>query len=176
MFDKLVDWIISIWDKLIPYVIVNQMDNAVRLRFGKFKEILSPGIHFKLSFFDEIIHQTTVWTTHSMPAQSLTTADGKDIVAKGIIKYRITDIKTFALEVWDAIDAISDMTQGIIFDVVKTKTWDELQHDELKSIISTKARREAKRWGIEIDTVTLSDLAKIRSIRIINDNSAFGIT
>jgi len=174
MFDKLVDWLISIWSQLMPYVIVNQMDNGVRLRYGKYKEVLLPGIHFKLPFFDEIMHQGIIWTTHSMPSQSLTTKDGKDLVIKGIIKYRIVDIKTFALEVWDAIDAISDMTQGIIFDIIKNRTWDELQHDDLKNQITKKARWEAKRWGIEIETVTLSDLAKIRSIRLLNDNGSIG--
>ena len=94
--------------------------------------------------------------------------------SQGIIKYRIVDIKTFALEVWDAIDAISDMTQGIIFDIIKNRTWDELQHDDLKNQITKKARWEAKRWGIEIETVTLSDLAKIRSIRLLNDNGSIG--
>jgi regulator of protease activity HflC (stomatin/prohibitin superfamily) len=174
MFDKLIDWLIQIWESLVPYQIIEQQYKGIRLRFGKFKDILDAGIHFKIPFFDTITPQHIVWTTHSMPSQSLTTKDGKDIVIKGIIKYRITDIQIFSLEVWDAIDAISDMTQGIIFDVVKTKTWEELQHDELKSIISIKARREAKRWGIEIDTVTLSDLAKIRSIRLMNDAGSIG--
>lgn len=169
MFDKLVDLIISFWDKLVPYVIINQTEEAVRLRFGKFKESLAPGIHPKLSFFDEIIQHIVVWTTISPPSQSLTTKDGKDIVIKFIIKYRISDIQTFALSVWDAIDAISDMTQGIVFDIVKEKTWEELQTADLKPLITRKARSEAKRWGIEIETVTLSDLAKIRSIKLISD-------
>lgn len=169
MFDKLIEWIISIWDQLLPYVIINQQDNGTRLRFGRFKEILQPGIHWKLPFFDHIAEQTIVWTTHSLPAQSLTTKDGKDIVIKGVIKYRVVDMKTFSLEVWDAIDAISDMTQGIIFDIVKERTWDELQHDNLKTKITRLAKNEAKRWGIEIETVTLSDLAKIRSIRLLGD-------
>ena len=128
-----------------------------------------PKLHWKLPIFDTIIEHGSVWTTHSMPAQSLTTKDGKDIVVKGIIKYRVVDMKVFALEVWDAVDAISDMAQGIIFDIVKDKTWDELQHEDLKRDISRKARAEAKRWGIEIETVTLSDLAKIKSIRLLND-------
>jgi hypothetical protein len=83
-------------------------------------------------------------------------------------------MKVFALEVWDAVDAISDMAQGIIFDIVKDKTWDELQHEDLKRDISRKARAEAKRWGIEIETVTLSDLAKIKSIRLLNDSGSLG--
>ena len=136
MLDRLVEWIIAVWDTIIPYKIINQFDRGVRLRFGKFKEVLEPDFHWKLPIFDTIIEHGSVWTTHSMPAQSLTTKDGKDIVVKGIIKYRVVDMKVFALEVWDAIDAISDMTQGIIFDIVKDKTWDDLQHEDLKKEIA----------------------------------------
>lgn len=153
---------------------VNQTDEAVRLRFGKFKEVLKPGFHWKISFADEILAHSVLWTTYSVPAQSLTTKDGKDVVVKLIIKYRIVDIQTFLLEVWDAIDAISDMTQGISFDIVKERTWDELHTLDLKPLVTRKARLEAKRWGIEIETVTLSDLAKIRSIRLLNDNGSVG--
>ena len=98
----------------------------------------------------------------------------KTLFFKLIIKYRIVDIQTFLLEVWDAIDAISDMTQGISFDIVKERTWDELHTLDLKPLVTRKARLEAKRWGIEIETVTLSDLAKIRSIRLLNDNGSVG--
>lgn len=174
MFDKLFEILLSLWQELVPYVIVNQTDKAVRLRLGKFKEVLVPDWYFKISFVDEILSHSVLWTTYSVPAQSLTTKDGKDVVVKSVIKYRVVDIQIFLLEVWDAIDAISDMTQGIIFDIVKDKTWDELQTLDLKPLITRKARLEAKRWGIEIETVTLSDLAKIRSIRLLNDSGSIG--
>jgi len=174
MFEKLIDFLLQFIEQLFPFVIVKQTTKGVRLRFGKFLDILDPGFHWKISFFDEVLPQTVVWTTFSMPSQSLTSKDGKDVVVKGVIKYRVVDIQIFALEVWDAIDAISDMTQGIIFDIVKDKTWEELQTIDLKPLITRKARLEAKRWGIEIETVTLSDLAKIRSIRLLNDNGSIG--
>ena len=110
----------------------------------------------------------------SLSSQSLTTKDKKCVVVKGIIKYRIADVEVFLLEVWDAIDALSDMTQGIIFDIVKERTLDELQVSDLKPLISRKVRAEAKRWGIEVETVTLSDFAEITSIRLLNDTGSIG--
>lgn len=174
MFDRLIDFLLQFIDQLLPITPVNQTDKGVRLRFGKFKEVLEPGWHYKHPFIDEVVKHTILWTTMSLTSQSLTTKDGKDIVVKGVIKYRIADIQIFLLEVWDAIDAISDMTQGIIFDIVKEKTWDELQTLDLKPLITRKVRNEAKRWGIEVETVTLSDLAKIKSIRLLNDLGSIG--
>jgi len=174
MFDRLIDFILQFFDQLVPFKVVNQTDKAVRLRFGKFKETLSEGFHWKIPFVDEIISHSVLWTTISLTSQSLTTKDQKDVVVKVVIKYRIVNIETFLLEVWDAIDAISDMTQGIVFDIIKEKTWDELQTTDLKPLITRKAKSEAKRWGIEVETVTLSDLARIKSIRLLNDSGSVG--
>jgi len=174
MFDRLLDVILSFLDQILPVAVVNQTDKGVRLRFGKFKEVLNPGWHFKISFVDEVLKHTVLWTTISLTSQSLTTKDKKGVVVKAVIKYRISDIETFLLEVWDAIDALSDMTQGIIFDIVKEKTLEELQNSDLKPLISRKVRSEAKRWGIEVDTVTLSDFAEITSIRLLSDSGSIG--
>jgi regulator of protease activity HflC (stomatin/prohibitin superfamily) len=172
MIDKLLDFLIAFLDQILPFKVVNQTDKGVLLRFGKFIKVLEPGIHPKIPFADEIILHSVLWTTQSLPAQSLTTKDGKDVVVKAVIKYKVVNVETFLLEVWDAIDAISDMTQGIIFDTIKEKTWEELQITDLKKEITIKARSEAKRWGIEVETVTLSDLAKLTSIRVLNDGGS----
>jgi regulator of protease activity HflC (stomatin/prohibitin superfamily) len=172
MIDKLLDFLIAFLDQILPFKVVNQTDKGVLLRLGKFVKVLEPGIHPKIPFADEITPHSVLWTTQSLPAQSLTTKDGKDVVVKAVIKYKVVNVETFLLEVWDAIDAISDMTQGIIFDTIKEKTWEELQTTDLKKEITRKARNEAKRWGIEVETVTLSDLAKLTSIRLLNDGGS----
>lgn len=172
MFDKLIDVILSIWQHLIPYVVINQQDVAIRLRYGKYKEVLNAGIHFKLPVFDEVQVHKAVWTTSSMYAQSLTTKDGMDVVIKAIIKHRIKDVTLFALEAYDSDDAILDLTQGVIFNVVKEKIWDELHREDISAIITRKTKLEARRWGIEIDSITLSDLARIKTIRLINEQGS----
>jgi regulator of protease activity HflC (stomatin/prohibitin superfamily) len=88
---------------------------------------------------------------------------------KGLIKYKIADIQTFILEVYDAQDAISDMTQYIIKNIIMDKTLDECIDTEIDNILTKKARVEARKWGVEIQQVTLTDIAPMRSYRIIND-------
>jgi regulator of protease activity HflC (stomatin/prohibitin superfamily) len=172
MFDSLIQLFLQFYEKLIPWYVVDEADEAVILRFGKFSKVRGPGTYRKIPFFDNVIVKTTVWTTISLPAQSLTTKDGVNIVIKAAIKYKVRDIKTFVLEVWDAVDALSDMTSGIIFDVVKEYSWEELKVEDLRSLITRKTRHEAKRWGLEVESVTLSDLAQIKSLRLINENVA----
>lgn len=169
MFDKLIELLSEWWLQITPFVIIRDYEEAVLLRFGKFKSVLKPGMHFKLPFFDEVIDQHVVVTTLSLDAQSLYTKDKQNIVVKGVIKYKISDVKIFLLEVFDAQDALSDMSQSIIKNVIMSMTMDECTDSELDNTLTKKVRVEARKWGVEIQQVTLTDLAPIRSFRLIND-------
>jgi regulator of protease activity HflC (stomatin/prohibitin superfamily) len=170
MFDKLIEIISHWWLQIIPFIIIKEYEAAVLLRFGTFKSVLKPGIHFKLPFFDEVIDQHVVVTTLSLSAQSLYTKDKQNIVVKGVVKYRIADVKIFLLEVYDAQDALSDMSQSIIKNVIMSLTMEECTDSELDNTLTKKVRVEAKKWGVDIQQVTLTDLAPIRSFRFINDS------
>ena len=100
----------------------------------------------------------------------MVTKDKQNIVVKGLIKYKIADVKIFLLEVYDAQDALSDMSQSIIKNVIMSMTMDECTDSELDNTLTKKVRVEAKKWGVEVQQVTLTDLAPIRSYRLINDN------
>lgn len=169
MFDKLIEIISNWWLQIIPVIIIRDYEEAVLLRFGKFKSVLKPGMHFKIPMFDEVIDQHVVVTTLSLDAQSLYTKDKQNIVVKAVIKYKISDVKTFLLEVYDAQDALSDMSQSIIKNVIMSMSMDECTDSELDNTLTKKVRVEAKKWGVEVQQVTLTDLAPIRSFRLIND-------
>lgn len=170
MFDKLIEIISHWWLQIVPFIIVRDYEEAVLLRFGRFNKLLKPGIHIKLPFFDEVIEQHIAITTLSLDAQSLYTRDKQNIVVKAVVKYKIADVKTFLLEVYDAQDAIADMSQSIIKNVIMSMTLEECTDTELDNTLSKKVRVEARKWGVEVQQVTLTDLAPIRSFRLINDN------
>lgn len=169
MFDRLIDLIVNWFEQLLPFFIVRDFEEAVVLRFGKFHRVAKPGFHWRIPFVDVPMEQHVVVSTISLAPQSLYTKDRQNLVVKGVIKYRISDIQTFVLEVYDAQDAISDMTQSIIKNIIMDKTLEECIDPEIDNTLTKKARVEAKKWGVEIQQVTLTDLAPIRSFRIIND-------
>lgn len=171
MLDKLIDFILSIFDQINPFFIVSEYQQAVVLRNGKFLKLLKRGLHLKAPFIDEIIKQHTITTTLTLPAQSLVTKDGFDVVVKCIVKYKIIDIKIFCLEVFDNVDAISDISQGIIKTQIMGNTWDFCRDNELDNLLSKKVRHEVKKYGVEVEQVTLTDIAKIKTIKLINETT-----
>lgn len=169
MFDKLIDLLAQWWNFLMPAVIIPDYEEAVLLRAGKFKKVLKPGFHVKLPIIDEVVSHHVVVTTLSLSAQSLYTKDKQNVVVKGVVKYKISDVKVFLLEVFDAQDALADMTQSIIKNIIISLPLEACIDPEIDNTLTKKVRVEAKKWGVDIQQVTLTDIAPIRSFRIIND-------
>ena len=168
MLDKLIDIVLQFISDIVPFVVIDHYDRGVRLRFGIPKTELEPGFHWKIPFADQILTQMVKAKTINLSEQTITTKDGKSIVVKGVIKYEVSDVSTLLLEVNDATDALADMVQGIIRDKIISKNWEECNDSSLVGEISRAAKSEAKRWGLSILQITLTDLALMRSIRILN--------
>lgn len=169
MLDKLIDVILEFLDKILPVYIVKQYAKAAHFRFGKFLKVAESGLHWKVPFADDIDQYITATTTLTLPVQSVTTLDGIGVVVKGHIKYSITDISIYGVEVTDAIDALSDVTCGIIHENVKKMKWEDLRSSDLSSQISKEVKYESKKWGITTYKVTITDLAQMKSIRLFNE-------
>jgi regulator of protease activity HflC (stomatin/prohibitin superfamily) len=169
MFDKLVDLLVRFSMDILPFVIVEQWNGAVQLRCGKFIKVLSPGIHFKIPFFDSIIECPVITQSVNLPSQTLTTLDDESIVLKSIIRYKVSNIQTYLLGVMHANDVLIDTTQGMIRDVVELTTWDDLV--DVNETITNKVKEYVVRWGIEVEAVTITDLGIVKSFRIFGDEA-----
>lgn len=167
MFDKLIEVALEFLDDLMPFAIIMHYNRGVRLRYGKkASDTLEPGLYFKWPFIDTILTVQVKATTIGLFEQSITTKDDKSIVVKAIVKYEVDNAAKLLLEVNDAIDAIADMTQGIIRKEIVITNWADCNSKDLESRIKNKAKTEAKKWGISISEVTLTDLGLMRSIRL----------
>jgi len=167
MFDKLVALIERFGYQLMPWVIIEEWNEGVQLRYGKFIKVLYPGMHFKIPFFDSVIECPVITQSVNLPSQTLTTLDEQGIVLKSIIRYRVSNIQTYLLSVMHANDVLIDTTQGIIRDVVERTKWDDLV--DVNSQITNEVKEYVVRWGIEVEAVTITDLGIVKSFRIFGD-------
>lgn len=167
MFDKLVALIERFGYQLMPWVIIEEWNQAVHLRFGKYINTLHSGIYFKIPFFDSIMETPVITQSVNLPSQTLTTLDEQSIVLKSIIRYRVSDVRTYLLGVMHANDVLIDTTQGMIRDVVELTTWDDLV--DVNETITNKVKEYVTKWGIEVEVVTITDLGLVKSFRIFGD-------
>jgi regulator of protease activity HflC (stomatin/prohibitin superfamily) len=169
MLDRLVDLLVRFGMDMLPFVIIEQWNSAVQLRYGKFIKVLYPGIHFKIPFFDSVMECPVITQSVNLPSQTLTTLDEQSIVLKSIIRYKVNNIQTFLLKVMHANDVLIDTTQGMIRDVVELTKWEDLTN--VNETITNKVKDYVVRWGIEIEAVTITDLGIVKSFRIFGDEA-----
>lgn len=169
MLEKLVDIILEFAQELAPWTVVNTFSGGIILRWGKYHKTLEAGFYWKIPFVDRVHEDIVMTTTMELPPQTLTTKDQKQVVVKTIVKYDITDIKQFMLSVYDAKDAISDISQGIIKKTIAALEWEQCNDNELDNTITKKIRVELRKWGINTQQVTFTNIGIIRSIRLFND-------
>jgi len=170
MFDKLIDFIISIGKDFLPYIIVEQWNEAIMLRCGKLQQkVLKPGIHFKIPFLDSVWEATIITQSLEMNPQSITTRNGRNVVVKAIIRFRIEDVKTYLTTISQPHDVLIDTTQGMIREIIEGLTFAEIYG--MDSLLTKKVGAFLRKWGIKVERVTLTDLASINSLRIIQNKN-----
>ena len=174
MLDKLIEFLLNIIEDIMPVFFVKQYNNGILLRMGKFVRVVKPGVVFKIPFLDKIEVVTIVTTTLSVPTQSVITKDKKQLVVKSVVKYKIADVELFMLNVYDSTDAISDITQAIIKEQISLRTFEECTDNDFDNTVTKKLRVEMKKWGIEVDRVTLTDIGQIKSLRLFNEGALIG--
>lgn len=174
----LIEFIASFWSNLLPFHIVNAYEHGVILRFGRYKRDVEPGLVWKIPFFDNVMLCRNTMTTINLNSQALTTKDGHPVTTDAIVKYKIIDAQKFLLEVHEVEDAISDITQAKIKEIITRTNWEELHKDvhsdkeDEKSVdekIKNLAHKEILKFGIKVYYITLTSLVKTRVYRLIQN-------
>jgi regulator of protease activity HflC (stomatin/prohibitin superfamily) len=173
MFDKLIDLVVTFIHDILPFKIVDQWEAGVHLKIGRFYRVVSPGLNWKVPFFDKIWVTPIITQTVNLTPQTLTTLDERSVVLTSIVRYHIVNVHSFLLTVMHANDVLVDTTQGIIRDIVETTNWDDLV--DLTNIVTPEVNNEVAKWGIVVEAVKFPDLGEIKTYRIIGDTNPKGV-
>lgn len=169
MFERVLDFLAASWDVLRPWVVINDFEGAVVLRFGRYFRELTPGLHWKLPVADTTIIASTVITTMALRPQTLTTSDDLTVVISAIVKYRITDVRAYLLDIWDSADVLNDLTLGAIKEMVTSVNYSDLQKHGIEDQVLAAIQNEADEYGVHIYKVTFADFGKVCSLRLITN-------
>jgi regulator of protease activity HflC (stomatin/prohibitin superfamily) len=169
--EKLVDKIFEFLQLFQFWYVVLASERAVHYRLGHVLQEVGPGPHWKRWFNIDIIHKfSTAEDTIKWMAQALTTKDGQTIALSASITWRVVDVVKFDTAVEDGDSALLDISMPAILEVVREMTWAELVENPAQSITdrltaAVRARRPG-RWGIQVTSVSLAELSKVRGLRL----------
>lgn len=164
MISQLVDFLKAVGGAVLPWVVIDQWQRGVVLRFGKYRTTFDPGLHFVIPFVDNAITPSVVTTTTALRPQSVVTADGKVVTVESIIRWSISDARAFVLDIWDGPNVIIDSAQGSIAEILRDV---DSKCIDMERKILEKCRKSLARYGIKVETVTLTTLAPVKVLRLI---------
>lgn len=164
--------------------VVQQEEEAVITRFGKYKNTVQPGLHFKIPYVEEAkIHpvrrqqklefgfgtrDSTNEYQYSDPKEmaherSMVTGDLNAALVEWVIQYRITDLQAFEFNVEDPLPTLRNATESVMREVVGDRTVDEVitvGRQGIESECQEKLSQLVNLYelGITIDQVQLKDV------------------
>lgn len=164
------------WEVLLEFIelfkfwqVIDPYEKGVRIRLGKSNNVvLENGFHWMLPFkLDTIPTLRHVKSVKELGSQTVTTKDDVRIGIQAVVKYEIKDVAKAILEVDDEVEAIAEMTQGIIRTVSTRTNYIDINTETFETEIRDLARKEGDRWGIKVISVTIKSLGKMPTIRLM---------
>jgi len=165
MISQILELIKTLGTSLAFWVVIDPWQAGVILRLGKFNRKLDVGFSWKIPFIETAITQNTATTTTSLSAQSVVAPDGIVYTVEGVVKWSVSDIRPYACDIWDGENVIIDSAKSAMAEVISKHGAKDIGNQ-----VASKARLALKKYGIAVDTVTITTLAPVRCFRLITDN------
>ena len=113
-------------------VVVSQTQKAVQLEFGAVKAELSPGLHFKKPFINEVIKFDGRILTLDAPEERFLTLEKKALMVDSFAKFRVNDAKLF----YTATSGDLDRARNLLGQRVNNGLRNEISKRSLHEVVS----------------------------------------
>ena len=169
------NFVTASWDILWEFLgwfqictFVDEWEEGVLLRRGKFKRCFGPGITWHLPFEIDELHVMNVKPdAMELDEQVLTTEDDCKIVLKVVLMWSIFDIRACTIDVEDAADTLSQIAVGYVHDRVEVTDFNEIRTKAFRSALKRDIQKQARKFGITVSQVKIQDFAETRVYRLI---------
>ena len=173
---KLVDLFVQLFKLATPWTVVNSYQRGVVLRLGggplnspkehPYARVIGPtdgfkgtGLHFMIPFLEVVTSVNVVPAMSAYPNQVFASANGTTYLTLVHLLWRVDDIVTFILDVEDAGDVLGDAAAGITRRLIAGMDDAALTGTDLEAKLTASVRARAKRFGVYVEMVYISELA-----------------
>lgn len=171
VFSVLGDFVRYLGDWLPRPRIVRATEGGVQFWFGSRVRVVKPGWRIDWPALADFEVVPVVRQVIQLEPQTLLTRDGKPVIAGAVVVYSIADVRKYLVENYDADDSLAEVAAHAVRDAVVSKTAEEIQvTDGRRSIdkaLTAGARRALAEFGVEVETVRLTDLAPARVLSLV---------
>ena len=140
---------------------VNQYQRGVKLMFGRFHKLVQPGWRIVIPVIQSMSKVDIRIKAVEVPYQDAITKDNVSCKINAVIYYRVVDAGKAVLEVENFWNAVSQLAQTTMRNVVGELSLDELLSDRDQASVRIRelVASHTASWGIEVQSVELKDIS-----------------
>ncbi|RTL04091.1 MAG: SPFH domain-containing protein [Acidimicrobiia bacterium] len=167
----LVGWLGENIAALVPFRIVRSYQRGVRFWLGAEGREVEPGFWWIVPGLLTLELVDTRADTTNLPTQSVTTSDGKSVTFSANVEFSITDPVAYVIGVQQFDTSLTNVAMSHLAKRVRAWTWDELVTEQraLELSLRDTMTTRAKKWGVTIHDVGITDLTCARTLRFYGD-------
>lgn len=145
---------------LISIKQINQYQRGVKFSFGKYVGVMEPGWRIVWPIIQSYQKVDIRTKAVDVPNQEAITKDNISASISAVIYYKVTDASKAILEVEDFYDAVHQLAQTTMRNVVGEIDLDALltNRDKVATRIKDIVKETTTGWGLEVLTVELKDI------------------
>lgn len=145
---------------LISIKQINQYQRGVKFTFGKYAGVMEPGWRIVIPIIQSYQKVDIRTKAVDVPNQEAITKDNISASISAVIYYKVTDSSKAILEVEDFYDAVHQLAQTTMRNVVGEVDLDSLlaNRDKVATRIKDIVKETTNQWGLEVLTVELKDI------------------
>lgn len=158
-------WLAELMQFVVSFIprvlIVEATHGGVAFIRGSNIKPLTPGIYVYWPLWTKVETIPTVRQTVNLPAQALTTLDGQQVVAAGMVRYQIQSVTKALAQSWDVDRAIVDESLVVFCEYVTAHSFGEIQKDRatVNKALTQGLRSSLLKYGVRIELAQLTDFS-----------------
>lgn len=148
--------------------IVNQMEEYVIERLGKYNRTLQPGIHILIPFIDRVACKVSLKeSVYDFEPQSVITQDNVTMQIDTIVYAQVVDSNKYVYGIDNATVALDSLTSTTLRNLVGELNLDQTltSRDVINGKLCTILDEATDKWGIKVNRVEVKNIIPPKDIR-----------
>ena len=150
----------AIFYALASLRVLKQYERGVVFLLGKFESVRGPGLTLIFMPFQQMVRTSLRTVTMQIPSQKIITKDNVSIDIAAVAYYHVTDPEKAVIAIENVYNAISQISQTTVRNVVGRFSLDELLsntagiNEQIKNVIDL----HTEPWGAQVTAVEIKDI------------------
>jgi regulator of protease activity HflC (stomatin/prohibitin superfamily) len=140
--------------------VIQQYQQGVTLTLGKVTAVKDPGLRVAIPVFQKVLKIDMRTDLIALHKQEVITKDNVSIMVDAVVQFRVTNARKVVCAINRYKDAISELAQLKLREVLSHSDVNSILHDRTKfsAEILKGSKEQAEKWGIELEAISIKDI------------------